>query len=78
MFAYYCDKLECCLQAKLYDERSCVNLNNPNKDEKDPLIKEIANNNLSLSQAWIKIAQENYDFDDNFMAIADYIKENEI
>ena len=27
MFAYQCDKLECDLQSKLYDEEGCVDLN---------------------------------------------------
>ena len=27
-FAYFCDKLECDIQAKLYDEQGCVDLNN--------------------------------------------------
>ena len=30
-FAYYCDKLECDIQAKLYDEENCVDLNNQKK-----------------------------------------------
>lgn len=28
MFAYQCDKLECDLQSKLYDQEGCVDLNN--------------------------------------------------
>ena len=28
LFAYYCDKFECDLQCKLYDEEACVYLNN--------------------------------------------------
>ena len=30
MFAYMCDKLECDLQCKLYDEEGCVDLNKQN------------------------------------------------
>jgi len=33
IFAYHCDKLECDLQAKLYDEESCVDLNNQHNNK---------------------------------------------
>ena len=33
IFAYQCDKLECDLQSKLYDEEGCVDLNNERKNE---------------------------------------------
>ena len=36
MFAYQCDKLECDLQSKLYDEEGCVDLN---KQESNDLLE---------------------------------------
>ena len=47
LFAFYCDKLECDIQAKLYDEEKCVNLNeqsnNPtyNNETVQKLLKDI-------------------------------------
>ena len=31
-FAFFCDKLECDLQSKLYDEENCVDLNHQEKN----------------------------------------------
>lgn len=41
MFAYQCDKLECDLQCKLYDEEGCVDLNKQdgNTTMKNPLVE---------------------------------------
>ena len=41
IFAYHCDKLECDLQCKIYDEENCVDLNNQNDFRKTNLCKKI-------------------------------------
>ena len=46
MFAYQCDKLECDLQSKLYDEEGCVDLNK--QDGNDTMNNSIVKELLSL------------------------------
>ena len=80
LFAYQCDKLECDLQCKLYDEEGCVDLEDP--ETKDTLKKEkydelFAENN-SWSTMWLKLDQQMFPYDENFMAVSNYILDNEI
>lgn len=51
IFAYQCDKLECDLQCKLYDQEKCVDLNNQknNKTLENEIVKEILNGGASWS-----------------------------
>ena len=75
-FAYFCDKLECDIQAKLYDEQNCVDLNNQenNKIMNDKDVKELLNKGLSWSDMWIEYGQKKYNYDDNFMAVSNFIE----
>ena len=80
LFAYQCDKLECDLQCKLYDEEGCVDLEDP--ETKDTIKKEkydelFAENN-SWSTMWLKLDQQMFPYDENFMAVSNYILDNEI
>ncbi len=79
-FAYQCDKLECDLQSKLYDQENCVNLkdqeNNSTKDH--ALVKKLLDEGNSWSSMWLKFSQESYPYDENFKSISDYATENEI
>ena len=80
-FAYQCDKLECDLQCKLYDEKNCVDLSNPTIDSKvlnNPLVKELLQSEKNWSAAWLKFGQQVYPYDDNFRAISSYAINNEI
>lgn len=78
-FAYQCDKLECDLQCKLYDEENCVDLNNQenNKTFKNELVQRLLKDN-SWSQMWLKFGQEKYRYDDNFKSVSDYALSNNI
>lgn len=79
-FAYQCDKLECDLQSKLYDQENCVNLkdqeNNSTKDH--PLVKKLLDEGNSWSSMWLKFSQESYPYDENFKSISDYATKNKI
>ena len=80
IFAYHCDKLECDLQCKLYDEEGCVDLN---KQTNNPYINidrvsRLIENNKKWSEAWIESDRNIYLNDDNFLSILDYIKDNNI
>lgn len=74
MFAYQCDKLECDLQCKLYDEENCVDLVNQNDNDimRNALVKRLLDEGNSWSEMWLKFGQQVYPYDDNFKAISSY------
>ena len=80
MFAYQCDKLECDLQCKLYDEDGCVDLNKQdgNTTMKNPLVEKLLKNGATWSNMWLSFGQQIYPYDDNFKAIFNYAKNNDI
>ena len=79
-FAYYCDKLECDIQSKLYDEEHCVDLsnqeNNNTANNKD--VKEMLSKNMSWSEMWMTFGQQRYNYDENFLAVSNYARNNKI
>ena len=79
-FAYHCDKLECDLQVKLYDQEGDFDLNN---QENNPVINDVKVHELlmkekSLSYAWIEYDRSKYEDDPVFIEIINYLKENDI
>ena len=76
LFAYYCDKLECDLQCKIYDESSCVNLDKEmvKRELYNPDAKEMYEKGASWSDMWISNDQKRCSFDENFNEVAEYIK----
>lgn len=80
MFAYQCDKLECDLQSKLYDEEGCVDLNNQEDNDtmKNARVQELLKTGVSWSTMWLQFGQQVYPYDDNFMAVSNYAINNEI
>ena len=79
-FAYQCDKLECDLQCKLYDEEGCVDLNNQqrNKTIENSRVKKLLENGESWSSMWLKFGQSTYPYDKNFMEVSEYAINNDI
>lgn len=79
-FAYHCDKLECDIQMKLYDQEGCFDLNNqPNNPIiNDSSVKKVLDSEKNISNAWIEFDRTKYEDDKNFIEIIDYLKENEI
>ncbi len=79
-FAYFCDKLECDLQCKLYDEQSCVDLNSQenNSIAQSQGVKGMLDSGMSWSEMWIAFGQGRYNYDENFMAVSNFAKENNI
>lgn len=80
IFAYQCDKLECDLQSKLYDEEGCVDLNHQegNKTMDNKLVKQLLQEGNSWSEMWLKFGQSIYPYDDNFIAVSNYALNNDI
>ncbi len=80
MFAYQCDKLECDLQSKLYDEEGCVDLNQQQGNEtlKNNMVQELLNTGASWGTMWLQFGQQVYPYDDNFRAVSNYAINHEI
>lgn len=79
-FAFQCDKLECDLQCRLYDEENCVDLNNQesNTTFKDPRVQKFLKKGMSWSEMWLKFGQESYDYDKNFTKVSNYVMNHNI
>ena len=75
-FAYQCDKLECDIQSKLYDQEGCVDLNNQegNSTADNEVVKELLEKGKSWSDMWIEFGQRKYPYDSNFMSVSNYVK----
>ena len=80
IFAHHCDKLECDIQIKLYDQEGCFDLNNqPNNPIiNSPSVRKALESEKSISNAWIEFDRSKYEDDKNFIEIIEYLKENEI
>lgn len=78
LFAYQCDKLECDLQCKLYDEEKLVDLNNQegNKTINDSKVKNLLLEDKSWSEMWLQYGQKSYPYDDNFISVSNYAMHN--
>ena len=79
-FAYQCDKLECDLQCKIYDEKGLINLHGQEyKPEcSNDFVRELLKKEPSFSGAWIKFTESYANYDENFRAVAEYARENKI
>ncbi len=79
-FAYFCDKLECDLQCRLYDDAGCVDIHeqNGNLSLENDKVKKCIEEGKSWSEVWIEFDQDKIDFDENFFAVSNYIKSNRI
>ena len=80
IFAYQCDKLECDLQCKLYDEEKCVDLTKQenNATFKNENVQKLLKEGASWSTMWLKYGQQVYSYDDNFKAVSNYAMKNDI
>lgn len=80
LFAYHCDKLECDLQCKLYDEANLVDLkdqlesDNHNKNT----IERMKKGEITWSYAWMNHDRPCFEKDKNFLEVLDYAIENKI
>ena len=79
IFAYQCDKLECDLQCKLYDESGYVDLNDQDNNKTiNNDVKKLLDNGNSWSSMWLKYGQDKYKYDKNFLSVSNYALENKI
>lgn len=80
LFAYQCDKLDCDLKSKLYDEEGCVDLTNQDGNDtmNNPIVKSLLDSGASWSSMWMQFGQKVYPYDDNFRAVSSYAMNNNI
>ena len=73
-FAYECDKLECDLQCKIYDEENTVDLNSQldNPILKNEIVKKRIDEGDSWSEMWLRFGQQVYPYDNNFKSVSNY------
>ena len=76
-FAYWCDKLECDLQCKLYDEENCVDLTKQDLSEYTPDVAELLKTK-SWSGMWLSFGRNRYGYDKNFEAVSLYAEKNNL
>lgn len=79
-FAYQCDKLECDLQCKLYDEEWCVDLNKQQSCNaiENERVQKLLKENKTWSEMWLQYDMENIPYDENFKEIIRYTLNNKI
>lgn len=79
-FAYFCDKLECDIQAKLYDLDGAVSLEKQedNVSFYDQRVQELLSTDSSWSTMWLTFSQEKYHYDPEFLEISNYVLEHDL
>ena len=77
-FAYFCDKLDCDIQAWKYDGENCVDLNNQkdNKTFYDEKVQKLLNKGMTFGEMWVQFGQDRYGYDKPFLEVSNYIKIN--
>lgn len=79
-FAYQCDKLECDLQCKLYDEEWCVDLNQQQSCNaiENERVQKLLKQNKTWSEMRLEYDKVNIHYDVNFKEIIKYALNNKI
>lgn len=79
-FAYYCDKLECDIQAKLYDEEGRIDITNQegNPAMEKQVVKDLLASEGSFSGYWLEFDRRRIPFDKNFEDVLVYAKTHKI
>lgn len=76
LFAHYCDKLECDIQAALYDNHVDLENQDNNKTFFDERVQKLLKQNMSFGEMWLSFGQELYGYDENFTKVSEYTKKN--
>ena len=75
-FAYQCDKLECDIQAALYNPYVDLNNQESNATFKNNKVQELLNQGMSFGEMWIQFGLDLYPYDNNFRNVSEYTKKN--
>lgn len=79
-FAYLCDKLECDLQCKIYDENHYVKPEEQLAEDnhREDVMQKLRSGEITWSSSWLNHDRPIYEIDNNFMEILDYALNNDI
>lgn len=79
-FAYHCDKLECDLQCKLYDEAGYVKYEDQTHadNHREDVMEALRKGESTWSYNWLMYDRPKYLDDDNFLSVLDYAIDNNI
>ena len=88
IFASQCDKLECDIQSKLYDEEGCMRYTSDgyvdmkyqknNVSLNNSLVKELLETKMSFGEMWMIYGLKKYDYDENLKSVSEYARKNNI
>lgn len=87
LFAHLCDKLECDIQSKLYDEAGCMSYTDGKLDKKhtddnvssnNKLVQKLLGEGDTWSEMWLKFGQQTYNYDEDFLKVSNYVINNNI
>ena len=80
LFAYHCDKLECDLQCKLYDEDHLVSPYDQKEsvEHNEEVMTKLKNGSATWSGLWLEKGREAFLDDEHFLEVLDYAKSNSI
>lgn len=79
-FAYHCDKLECDLQCKLYDEAGYVRYEDQTHSDnhREDVMEALRTGTSTWSYNWMTYDRPKYLDDENFLCVLDYAIDNNI
>lgn len=79
-FAYHCDKLECDLQCKLYDEAGYVRYEDQTHadNHREDVMEALRTGSSTWSYNWMTYDRPKYLDDENFLSVLDYAVDNKI
>lgn len=80
LFAYHCDKLECDLQCKLYDEGDFVDPYDQKEsvEHSEEVMKKLKNGTATWSSLWMGNDRKKFLDDVNFLEVLDFAVNNSI
>ena len=80
LFAYHCDKLECDLQCKLYDEAHLVDPYDQKEsaEHSEEVMSMLKNGTSTWSSLWLENGRSVFLDDKHFLEVLDYAKNNAI
>ena len=79
-FAYFCDKLEADLQAKIYDDEGYLDLKNQegNVAMNSKEVISLLDKGLSFGKMWLSFSKSRYNYDINFQKVSEYAYNNDL
>ena len=78
LFAYHCDKLECDLQCKLYDEAHLVDPYDQKEsvEHSEDVMNKLKNGTATWSGLWLEKGRNVFLDDEHFLEVLDYADNN--